>query len=209
MHNKMKKEDLIIIVPGVKELDLFPKTIRRIALVISHYLKIFQPIKKTHFWHVVKYFRSANKRVVVVHWSRGFLKRDLNYGTKRLSHIINKYKNKYNIKIIGISLGGLITLKTLEKIKNVAISKVILLASPTPKTNINYPITNIYSLADGLQKFASSLYTPLDKTRELECKTGVNILLPKMTHEDLCNGNKIPFGKYKGKTSLELIEEFL
>lgn len=205
----MKKKRLIIIVPGHKSLDKYPKPIQKIVLFFANLSNIMPAYDIGMFDSYEKIIRSYGD-TKVLRWNRTADFPSEKMAKKNLQKMVSRYKER-EITIIGLSLGGLIVLDSLEK-KLPQIMRVILIGSINSISKVpNYfPETiNIYSAKDNLQKFAIESLTLSKGKKKLSGRNVQNIVIKKMTHRDLCKNKKIKKGVYKDQTIMELVGKFL
>ena len=172
--------------------------------------------KLTHIFHPVyydygnKWKKRLNKeghKCTILRWRREIDPFSKIKAVKKLRRKIKKLSKDYKIILLGISAGGEIALESLGE----EVEKVILLTSLNENKNINtkIPIINIYSPYDLFIKMAIKFKSPFKGGIKLQGKNVKNIRLPKITHDEFCSDTKIPSGKYKNKTILEVINTFL
>ena len=208
--NKKRKKDLIIIIPGVKTLGSLNPGFREFILNFTKVTRLFRPVYYDYTRDWVKKLRKKGKKVIILHWGRNMTYFSKFSAQNKLKNLIKKYKYRYNIKIIGISMGGKIAFDTTKHLNEEDIKKLILVCSVgiPDKAEVNFPLVNLYSNSDELARIASELISPLDKSLEIIGRNIKNILL-SLDHYDFCVNNKIPIGKFKGKTVIEVIESHL
>jgi len=206
----MKEKEVVIIVPGTKGLSKWPRFIQIIA---SFFAKICG-IKPVYFDHATIWQRKINsikRKVIWLHWSRGISILSLGLARRKLKRLLKHYKS-YKVKLIGISFGGDIILKTIRKDKFPNVKKIILIGSINKEKEITFgspPIVNIYSKKDHLAEFVIGLLSPLNGRKALNGRNVKNVVIPSMTHKDFCYDNVIKKGEFKGKSILGLVNFFL
>ncbi|MFC1727869.1 alpha/beta hydrolase [Nanoarchaeota archaeon] len=207
----MKKKDLIIIVPGSNFRGSKKKTIKRIIVYLYSLVHIFRLIYYNYAKLWTKKLDKKGRKLIWLHWSRGITQLSIFFAVKKLNNLIKQYKNRYNIKLVGISLGGEIIQEAANKFDDDSIKKIILVCSTNEhkKTNLKTKIVNIYSSYDIFAKLSSIILNPIHGGTVLSGENVKNIDLPKFTHHEFCEDAKIKKGKYKGKTITNLIDYFL
>ncbi len=206
----MKTREVIIIVPGVRGLLKWPWIVQGIVNFLSRLFKVeVILIDHPRFWR--EKIRLKNTKVVFVHWNRGISNISLWIAKRRLLRRLRKYKN-YNVKIVGISLGGQIVLDAIDESYFENIKKVVLIASVDSHKKVDFPsppIVNIYSKADTFGHIGEVILFPFSRTVLLKGKNVKNIHLPGVAHVDFCNDNYLKEGKYKGRQVSDIVKGFL
>lgn len=202
-----KKEDLIIIIPGLKTMDSMPRLERKII----DFIGVMQPIYTDYTQKWKNGLKGRNKKVMVMNWSRTLGLSSFYSAKNKLLGIINKYHDKYNLKIVGLSLGGKIAFDAVKKLKGDEVKKMAIIAGvgmPDKTDKIKTPTLNIYANNDALAKLASNALTPLGKKLKIGGRNIKNIAV-NLGHDGLCLGKIINMGKLKGKTIIKIIKSFL
>jgi len=205
----MKKE-ITIFIAGANKFSKWPKLSQKICTLLSKPLKLDKTdTEYTKFWK--KDIRFKKKSNIWMKWSR---KTDIfskSIAVYKLKKLLKKNQN-INVNLVGISLGGGIILKTIQKKKYSNIKKIILIASINENKEIKnnkIPIYNIYSEKDNFAKFAIKLYSFNRGALKLNGESITNIPLPGMQHHELCENVTIKKGKYLGKRVTELVFDIL
>lgn len=205
----MKKE-ITIFVSGAKDLTRYPLFVQKIMGFLSRMFG-FDLTKVNHVkvWKSKSYFQGKN--FIWLHWLRGIGPVSKYLAKRKLSHLLNHYKND-NINLVGVSLGGEIILEVVKRIRPVNVKKIILVGSVNENKNISFPhpeIFNFYSDDDKFAKLATKIYSIFFGSEKLYGEHISNINLPHMQHHDFCLDTQIRSGKYKGKRITELIRDII
>ena len=172
----MKKE-IVIFVPGALNLPKWPTIIQDICFLFDNLFKI-KPCLDDHVavWKERSFFKKPN--FIWMHWKRGIGPISKFFAKRELRRLLHCYQNE-NVKLIGISLGGDIILKTLKKNRYSNIKKIILVGSINEIKNINFEhpqIINIFSDKDKFAQIAIEVYFPIHGGERLFGKNVVNML---------------------------------
>ncbi|MFH1358691.1 MAG: hypothetical protein ABIH37_02285 [archaeon] len=205
----MKQKEIVIIVPGAAPLTKYPIFIRYLFFSILYFLRI-KPIKEDHadIWGR-KLLRKNG--FIWFYWSRKVDNFSLKIAERRLKKVLDSYKNK-NIKLVGISIGGQIILETLMKKSYDNVSKIIFIGSINGYHKINFKhkkIINLYSKKDFLTYISIKILSPFHGSRRLYGKNIKNIILPNLTHNQICSDAKVEKGRFKGKSITQIITQLL
>lgn len=203
------KQEVIIIVPGVKGLSKYPKSISVIFYFLGKLLN-FKPIYEDHL-KIWKGKIVAKNKPLWFHWSRNPDPISKFIAVKKLSHLIRNFQN-HKIKLVGISMGGEIIIEAIKKYHGNNIKKIILVCSINEAKKIPYDhikTINIYSLDDSFEEVAIRVLSAFHGAKKLAGSNVVNINLPGMEHSDFCLNIPIPKGEYKGKRPTDIVNRFL
>ncbi len=207
----IKKEEIIIIVPGAKYIKSRAKFMQKLILYFYYLTRIYKPVYYNYSKKWEKKFDSPNRKVFWLHWGRGISSISKFFAKRKLARLISHYKNK-DISLVGVSLGGEIILELLPELKNHEIKRIILVCSTNENKNINFnstEIINIFSEKDLFAKFAIEILSPFHGGQRLYGKNIKNVLIPEMTHDEFCSDSYIKKGIYKGKSVTSVINSFL
>jgi len=206
------KKELVIVIPGAKFIRHNTKFTQKLILFFYSITHVFKPVYSNYAKTWADKFNAPNRKVIWLHWSRGLTTISMWLAVKRLHRIIKQYRN-YDIKLVGISLGGEIILRTLrvEKYKD-SITKAILVC-PTNELDFvlsnNTPIINIYSEHDFFAKIAVKILSPFFGGIKLKGDNVTNIEIPEFSHDKFCNDDKIESGEYAGKRITDIVNSYL
>lgn len=208
----MIKKELLIIIPGAKFVGSRNGYLQKTILFFYGLFRNFKPVYYNYAKTWANALRSKDRATLWLHWGRGITPLSRWFAVKRLNHLVRHYSKTYNVKIVGISLGGEIALETLKKFDNLKIKKIVLVCSTNeqstgPRSNI--PIVNIYSENDLLAKFAIKILAPFHGGQKLLGTFIKNIILPDTTHDEFCSNAKIKSGKFRNLRVTEVINKFL
>jgi hypothetical protein len=207
----MYKKKLVIVILGTKRID--PK-IHWLKKIFLNLYALFGIKHFSYYRHENKWkenFYSQDRDVRLLHWGRGFTGISTYFGMRKLSKLINKYKNTHEITIVGYSMGGEVALETAQKFDGI-INKVICVFSANKKCKIRLKKTkviNIYSPYDFFVKTAIKILAPITGNQKLIGENITNISLNDFGHDDVFSNKKINDGRFSGKTISELINEFI
>jgi len=207
-----KKKELIIMVPGAKFAKSVIRPFQRIILYFYKITHIYKPIYTNYIRIWKENFKEDGKECIWLHWGRGISPISKYFAVKRLVRLIEKYKNTRNINIIGISLGGEIALEASRYFSKGEVSKIILICSTNEIRKVNFrktKIINVYSPFDIFASISAKVLAPLHGGTRLIGKNVKNIVLPKITHEQFCEGAEISSGKFKGIRINKFVEKYL
>lgn len=206
------KKDLLILVPGLKYLESKRQFIQKIILFLYKLTRIFRPVYRDYAKKWAKQLKRKNRKVIYFNWFEGiFIQFSVFFAAKKLKRLIKKHKKKYNIKLLGISLGGEVIMEALQDLDNSLVKKIILVC-PTiehTKTKIKTQIINIYSPYDLFAEISAKLLAPIHGGIKLSGKNIKNVAIHKFSHSDFCLDKRIKVGEYKGKKITELINKLL
>jgi len=207
------KKEMIIVIPGSKYLSSPLKPIESLIVFLYSLVNISNPIHTNYAKKYVKAFKQKNRKIIFLNWNQGFTPFSVLFsGRRKLKQLIDKYKDDYQIILIGLSLGGEIALKTAKKFDDKTIDKIILICSTNTNKKIsfkNIKIINIYSVYDLFVRISTKILAPIHGGIELKGKNTINIPIKDFGHDDFCRNKKIKSGKYKDKTITQLIKSFL
>jgi len=153
-----------------------------------------------------------SERIITLLW-----KHDLNPFSKRravknLTDEINKYKNEYNIILVGTSLGGTISQEAARHFDNNTISNIVLVGSinkiRTPDLD-SIKILNIYSTKDTLAKLAIRLLSPIYGSQYLVGSHIKNIIFDDVRHDQFHSDIKVTSGEYKGQAISQILSSLI
>jgi predicted SpoU family rRNA methylase len=204
------KKRVVIIVPGTRILKKWPNFIQIPANIFINLFKFKVP-SLDNTKHLKESIKNKKVKVVVLRWSQGFTRLSKWFAQKKLKNLLRKYKD-YEVKIVGVSMAGDIITETLKNVQPKNVKKVILVGSLNSNQKINFKtpkIVNIYSQSDNFIKLATKVLSPITGGQKLIGKEIENIVIPEITHQDFLGKTKIPKGKFKDKTILEVINHFL
>ena len=111
----MSNKEVIIIVPGAKDLSAWPKLIQDIVIFLSRIFK-FRPTYTDHVQVWKKKLVFKRKEVVWMHWGRGIGFISKWFAKRKLRRLLNHYEH-HRVKLVGISLGGDIILEAIRSCK--------------------------------------------------------------------------------------------
>lgn len=207
----MKKEELVIIVPGAKYIKSNLKFFQKIIVSFYEMMNVHHPIHNNYAELWTKRLGKEGRKVFYLHWNRGFSNYSVNLAKRKLKRIINEYQNNHDVKIAGISLGGEIAIETANELNDDSIKKIILICSTNKNQNISLkmPIINIYSSVDLLAKISTRILAPVKGGMRLIGKTVTNLVIDDFSHDDFCLDKEIPYGAFKGKTMTQLVDFLL
>ncbi len=206
----MKNEEIVIIVPGSKYIKSRPGIEQYFLLWFYKTVRIFKPISANYAKDWRKRVNSKNREVLWLHWGRGITFISKWFAVRKLRRLLRHHRS-HKIKLIGISLGGAISLEAVEKEKNNSVNKIILVCSTNEDKTPDFDtkIINIYSEKDLFARLATKVLAPVHGGQKLHGKHVVNVQIPDMTHDEFCADSRIKKGKYKGKSITQLINYFL
>lgn len=153
---------------------------------------------------------THSEEIISVEWEADLNPLSKIHAVKELKKAIDYYSSKYNIILVGTSLGGLIAMDALNDIQENKISNLVLVGSINKKKTVLFDhikILNIYSKKDKLARFAIRLLHPISGSQILEGKNVVNINISGIRHDQMFMNHKITSGIYKDKTIGEAIFE--
>lgn len=207
----MKKEELVIIVPGAKYVKTNLKFLHKIIVSFYEMLNVHHPIHNNYAELWTKRLTKEGRKVFYLHWNRGFSNFSVNLAKKKLKKIIHSHKNSHDVKIAGISLGGEIAVETANELSDDSIKKIILICATNENKNIDLeiPIINIYSSADLLAKISTKILAPVKGGVRLIGRTVTNLEIHDFGHDDFCLDKEIKYGAFKGKTMTQLVDFLL
>ena len=206
----MLKNEVILFVPGAKDLSKWPGITQSIVLFFSKVLR-FKPTYHDQVKVWKQKFIFKRRRVVWMHWDRGIGLISKWFAKRKLSKLLKHYISD-NVKLVGVSLGGDIILEVIRGNKYNNLKKIVLVCSINEIKNISFEhpkIVNIYSRKDNFSRIAIELYSPIHGGDRLIGKNVENVEIPNMTHDEFCNDAEIKGGKYKGKSVTWLVKHFL
>jgi hypothetical protein len=212
MSRRIRKRQLVIVVPGVKYIHSDLNLLQRLILFIYHFTHtINPPYNYPKRWK--HKFDRGNRAVLWLKWNRGITPLSKWIGVMKLKKKIKENKDKYDvIRIVGISMGGEIALEAARFFDDGVIKKIILVCSPNQKNHITLKRTkviNMYSKYDLIAKFGILIFAPFHGGKKLYGNTVRNIKIPKFSHGKFCRDETINSGNWKGKTVTQVINRFL
>lgn len=206
-----KKKEMIIIVPGIKVLKKWPVPVSKLILFLAGRFHLFKPVYYEYTKNWAEKMRVKGKKVILLHWSRNLGIFDNLSAERKLAKLIAKYHKKYNINVVGISMGGKIAWDITKKFSDREIKKLILIAAvgiPNKVSLDGIKLVNFYSDADKIAKFASEIIRPFDGTLKILGKNIKNIKF-NFDHIDFCVGSKILSGSFVGKNFVDVVEKYV
>lgn len=206
-----KKKDLVIIVPGIKTLRNWGKNSKRFINALTRKTHLFKPVYYDYARDWADNFKSKNRKVILLHWNRNLGLIPLFSAEKKLKTLIEKHHKNYDIRVVGISMGGKIAFDAARKYKKGEVTRLILVGAvgmPDKNPKINIPIINLYSSADKLARIASEIMRPFDRELKIDGGNVKNVRLD-FGHDDLCLNHKSKNGEFNGKTVVQIIESLL
>ncbi len=207
----MQKEEITIVVPGVKYLRSKNRKLQK-AISFLYGLTNTTPDYHNPENEWSKSLSKCHRKIIWLHWKQEISPLSKHAATKKLKNLIDQYKNFYKINLIGSSLGGEIVLETINKIKDGTVNIAIVLSSINENTKVNLKktkIINIYSPYDKFRDDAIFLLAPIHGGRKLCGKNVKNIIIPKFSHDKFYSEEKVKFGRFKGKKITQIINHFL
>jgi hypothetical protein len=206
----MKKERLVIFVPGAKYIHSKFDLLERIITKFYELTNIKQPVYVNYARLWEKRLKKVPNEVIWLHWNGGISFISKYLAVRRLKRIINHYKNTHNISIIGLSFGGEIVLEACKESQR-EVKSIVLLCSTNEvrKPNIKIPIFNIYSPRDTFEKISTKVLSPLNGSVRLYGKNVKNISIPNFRHEQFCIDGLITKGKFKNKRLSDIVNSFI
>jgi len=208
---KREKQDLIIIVPGIKTLNSRPKLERKFLEEIIDFTHLMKPVRYEYVTAWKRGLRRKNNKVIVMDWGRNLGLSSFYSAKRKLLALIDKHHLKYELKIVALSLGGKVAFDTVRELKEGKIKKLVLVAAmgiPDREELIQIPTLNLYANNDGLAKLTTGIVLPLDEKLRMDGKNIKNIMI-NIGHDGLCVGKKISRGKLKGKDLIKIVNAFL
>jgi hypothetical protein len=209
----MKDREVVIVVPGAKYINSRNSFIKNIILLFYRSTRILKPVYTNYTQEWLGKFEQENRKVVWLRWNRGFTiwSRWLGYCVLK-KEVLYRKRLGYRVKVVGISLGGEIAVKVLEKLGSGYIDKVVLICSANTDKEVNVDgtkIYNIYSTYDLFIRLAIKLLAPIHGGMILGGDFVENIEIKNFSHDKFCSDDLIEVGKYKDNRITDLVKEFL
>jgi poly(3-hydroxyalkanoate) synthetase len=149
-----------------------------------------------------------SERIITLLWKHDINPFSKRRAVKNLIAEINKYKNEYNIILVGTSLGGTISQEAAKHFDNTTISNIVLVGSinkmRAPELD-SIKILNIYSTKDTLAKLVTRLLAPIQGSQYLEGKNVKNIIFDKARHDEFQSDIQVTSGEYKNLTISQVL----
>jgi len=209
----MKQKEVLIIVPGAKYLSTRSSIVRSLILLFYKTTRILNPVYTNYAEEWSAKFKKENREVVWLRWNRGFTIWSRWSASKMLMREVLEYKKRgYKIQVVGISLGGDISLRVLDKIEDGYIDKIVLICSTNTQKKVKKTKTklfNIYSPYDLFVRLATRVIAPISGGIILEGDSVENVCIENFSHDKFCSDDVIEVGKYKGKRITDIVKEFL
>jgi hypothetical protein len=207
------QKEVVIVVPGAKFLSDNNHLTRSIILFFYGIMHVLKPIYNNYAKEWGSKFERRNRKIIWLRWNRGFTIWSRWAGASILKKEVLKYHKKgYKIKIVGISLGGDIAIRVLNKLPENTIDRIIFICSTNTNKKISKPgtkIFNIYSPYDLFVVISTRILAPITGGILIEGPLVKNIAIEHFRHDEFCADEIIKTGKYKGKRITDLVKEFL
>jgi hypothetical protein len=191
MNKKIKsKKRLLVIVHGAKMPICKKGFLCRNYNKVMNFLTSPRGMLSLDYRKFKKYMKPHYDKVILFKWSGGIFRfYDLERSANRLKKILEKKKKRYNIDIAAFSLGGFVSERALEMVKELKIGKFVLIgAVHEPKFNfeVSEIVHNVYSEVDKLALLANNFYgLAFRKDFKIKHKKVKNYSFRNLKHDDL------------------------
>lgn len=209
----MSKNEVVIIISGVKYINSQIPLIKRTVLSFYKLLRISKPVYENYAVNWKDKLSNNNREILILDWDEKLNPLSLWLAKIMLKIEINKHLSKnYKVNIIGFSMGGKIVLDAIKNFDDGEINKVILVSSINTNNIVDKNITkflNIYSPFDLLAEIGIKAIAPIHGGDILKGNSVKNIVIEKFSHEQFSTDEIINNGQYKGMRITDLINEFI
>ena len=209
----MLKREVVIVIPGAKYINSRNSLMKNLILLFYRTTRVLNPVYTNYARKWARKFEKDGREVVWLRWNRGFTIWSRWLASSKLKREIIKYKQKgFVVKVVGISLGGDIALRVLRELGDDVIEKIVLVCSTNTDSFIeqrNTRVFNIYSPFDLFVKIMTTLIAPIHGGVVLGGESVEYVCIEDFSHDEFCADEVIKKGKYKGKTTTDIVKEFI
>lgn len=208
-----RKKEVIIVVPGAKYLSTRNSLTKSFVLLFYRTTRVLKPVYNNYAKEWADKFSKNGRQVIWLRCNRGSTIWSRWIGYRMLRKKVIWYKQRdYKVKVVGISLGGDIALRVLNRLGDDYIDSIILICSTNTDRVLdakNTKVFNIYSPYDLFVTLMTKIIAPVHGGVIMEGDSVENISIENFSHDNFCSDGEIHSGKHKGKRITDLVNLLL